>query len=64
MDYIFNNLVIIERQSAGAALFNRLSETALAYAVIYLVSDCSAAENRMLYSAIKFAKDKLRAEEK
>lgn len=64
MDYIFNNSVIIERQSAGAALFNRLSETALAYAVIYLVSDCSAAENRMLYSAIKFAKDKLRAEEK
>ena len=64
MDYIFNNSVIIERQNAGAALFNRLSETALAYAVIYLVSECSAAENRMLYSAIKFAKDKLRAEEK
>ena len=64
MDYFFNNSVIIERQNTGTALFNRLRKTALAYAVIYLVSDCSAAENRMLYSAIKFAKDKLRAEEK
>ena len=64
MDYFFNNSVIIEGQNTGIALFNRLGKTALAYAVIYLVSDCSAAENRMLYSAIKFAKDKLRAEEK
>ena len=64
MDYIFNNSIIIERQNIGTSLFNRLGKTALAYAVIYLVSDCSAAENRMLYSAIKFAKDKLRAEEK
>ena len=64
MDYIFKNSIIIERQNIGAALFNRLGKTALAYAVINLVLECSAAENRMLYSAIKFAKDKLRAEEK
>lgn len=64
MDYIFNNSIIIERQNIGTALFNRLGKTALAYAVINLVSECSAAENRMLYSAIKFAKDILRGEEK
>lgn len=64
MDYFFNNSVLIERQNTGTALFNRLGKTALAYTVVSLVSDCSEAETRMIYSAIKFAKDILRVEEK
>ena len=64
MDYIFKNSIIIERQNIGAVLFNRLRKTALTYAVSTLVSDCSEAETRMIYSAIKFAKDILRVEEK
>ena len=64
MDYIFNNSIIIERQNIGTALFNRLGKTALAYTVVSLVSDCSEAETRMIYSAIKFAKGILRGEEK
>ena len=64
MDYFFNSSVIIEGQNTGIALFNRLRKTALTYAVSTLVSDCSEAESRMIYSAIKFAKDILRVEEK
>lgn len=64
MDYFLNNSVIIERQNIGAAFFNRLGKTALAYAIITLVSDCSEVETRMIYTAIKLAKDILRGEEK
>lgn len=64
MDYFFNNSVIIEGQNTGLALFNRLKKTTLAYAIITLVSDCSEAETRMIYSAIKFAKGILWGEEK